>query len=604
MAESSKTHHFIPVIIFPSKVTNISILISFTIRMIKAYTTLLMIFVLHCACGDSKCNISRTDCVEVSGHAFYGVTDTWTASDSRYTELLNILFLIVLGLICSFVCSLCLISYGYAYVMLAEFPKLFPNMVLGNNVCNMIKNPADPGSLFNKPEDHVYNILQVGTGYNNSYGTEHPKGIYVLVEESEFQELNNIEHRTVIQHGQKRGIKVGDIGGNISTYTSFEISAKDLIRKWRYLYLLPSSFSCENRVLKVVVAGIVSVNFIYCNSALWKVYVDVADVTLDLQYATALDNGSLISINVTRNSMANDMILVVGFIGAITFSFYSFGTFMILGYSRKDKAARKLLEPLVSGIKIISEDFSELFIEYFFVDIYSFGDGISYIILSKVVLTVLMHGISGLKSLFSLNSDYKMVKESKGSTLKISYPTLFKNSICNVEDKEVIIGNKLIVSFVVSTFLKILFSFIVLIRAFGVIYHRYATVYIPENCFQVKDGRLVQTPFDWNCMNRIDRTLFALYCFPVLVLLVVFLYITVFKTLISPCFKKIRSYYNGSGYYINDRYEYYHKVAGDVGTHDVRINGSFKVKNKERLNEKFSYKPSFKRNKHFEETLV
>ena len=118
----------------------------------------------------------------------------------------------------------------------------------------------------------------------------------------------------------------------------------------------------------------------------------------------------------------------------------------------------------------------------------------------------------------------------------------------------------------------------------------------------------MQTPFDWNCMNRIDRTLFALYCFPVLVLLVVFLYITVFKTTFSPCFKKIRSYYNGSGYYINDRYEYYDKVAeeiaGDVGTHDVRINGSFKVKNKERLNEKFSYKPSFKRNKHFEETSV
>jgi len=69
-------------------------------------------------------------------------------------------------------------------------------------------------------------------------------------------------------------------------------------------------------------------------------------------------------------------------------------------------------------------------------------------------------------------------------------------------------------------------------------------------------------------------------------------------------FKKMRSYYNGSGYYINDRYEYYDKVAeeiaGGVGTHDI----SFKIKNKERLNEKFSYKPSFKRNKHFEETSV
>ena len=143
-----------------------------------------------------------------------------------------------------------------------------------------------------------------------------------------------------------------------------------------------------------------------------------------------------------------------------------------------------MLKPIVSCVKIVSEDFVELFLEYFFVDLYTtgFGDK-THMVIAKLVTSIFGHAIPGLKLLVKFRKNFKIVKENSDQEIRLAAPEVFRNCRLLYFDTVIKTG-KLVYIYLVCTVVKIMFSFIVLLRVIGVIHHMVHSFEIPETCFQ------------------------------------------------------------------------------------------------------------------------
>ena len=116
---------------------------------------------------------------------------------------------------------------------------------------------------------------------------------------------------------------------------------------------------------------------------------------------------------------------------------------------------------------------------------------------------------------------------------------------------------------------------------------------IPETCFAVENGHLLQNPLSWGCMSFINVSIVSLY---VLTICFIPVCLVVNKTIL-PCVKKIGSIFskkfNCSRFYYQGQYTEVpvQKVTGD--------SMKWKVKNKDELNDKYLYPKPFKVKKHF-----
>ena len=532
------------------------------------------------------CNVSEPDCVTILDVEYHRVKHTWTSA--RYpvwtqTTLLS------LSLILWFMLGSMLNRPGTS-----TFVKLFPNLTLGDDVCELIKRPPDPGgqfyTLFNKPSNHCYPIFFV----TRAKGRE--KGIYMFVEESD-QENFVTEHLNVKRFKNGIAVKISDnitriIDDHAVEFHLVEISAKDLKKKIRYFYLFPTRVSLKNHF---AVHSIVTLFSQACVLLFTfpKLIVDALDVFIDVEYATELDNGTVISSNITRNSVANDLILAFAIVGGFKFFLFAFGTYTILHLRKKDKAKKIVLQPIVSCVKIFCEDFVELFLEYFFVDIYTteFNDQL-HLVVSKIFFTLIGHAIPGLKLLFTFSKNYKKVKSNSDQEIRLKAPKMFRNCKALYFDMNIKIA-KLLELYLVCTIVKILFSFIVVFRIIGVIQHMVQSFAIPKQCFVVEDGRLLQNPFNLGCLGFVNIVIISLYVITICFIPICF----VVNMTIVPCLKKIQSLFhkkfNCSRFYYQNQFT---KIPVE-NIHGDRL--KWRVKTKDELNEKQSHGLSFKIKKQF-----
>ena len=136
----------------------------------------LLLLCIVCVQLTTACNATVKYCVEVGELSFYNVTETWTEGMfSEWMVMLPFIHLIITIFSYPFLVSITTTMLPSAF---------FPNILLGDEVCKLVKEPPSQENqfykLFDKPKDHCYQFLMVTSLYNKKYNTAHTQGMYLI----------------------------------------------------------------------------------------------------------------------------------------------------------------------------------------------------------------------------------------------------------------------------------------------------------------------------------------------------------------------------------------------------------------------------------------
>ena len=249
--------------------------------------------------------------------------------------------------------------------------------------------------------------------------------------------------------------------------------------------------------------------------SLIKNFVDVLDIMFDLYMFYQLEYGDILNKNIYRNSQVNNAIYAFAFLGVLRMIRWR-------GFARKSKntseseienemGVRTSVE-IVAGFLI--EDGPEMILEYFYVEKYLTKSAVWYLLVRDAIL--------GLLYCYSL---YKSLKvgvnncdiRKGGVCCRIKYlDGKIKN---NANSTKYIVGAIL---FIYTTYGYIficapLIGISQILRVVGATL-QYTLGEVNPKCFHIQDGKLLQTPFQTECMSWIDWTILASTCTVLLVI--------------------------------------------------------------------------------------
>ena len=220
----------------------------------------------------------------------------------------------------------------------------------------------------------------------------------------------------------------------------------------------------------------------------------IVDVLADTFYFYQLERGHLLDSTITRNVHVNNGILVFAVLGAIMASYGGYCYFIVL-LMNEDKGSLNDRAKVINwtiraaGCKIVFEDAPEMILEYFYVDKYIVEYQPWYLIM-KDVITAVIYALP-------------LIKYVKKVIKKTDYP--------DHKILEKIYGNDHVFMYIYVTSARVMMSLAMTFRIVGMII-QYTSGTIDQDCLEVTDGKLIQTPFTIGCLNWCDWCVLSSLC--------------------------------------------------------------------------------------------
>ena len=240
-----------------------------------------------------------------------------------------------------------------------------------------------------------------------------------------------------------------------------------------------------------------------------KYFWDAIDLTLDVYIFYRLERGDVLDKAIYRNIHVNNAIYAFAILGCLTKLFA--WKFYVHSVNKEDVTNDESYNVRIAGnehstevlhttkyfvtfISFIFEDGPELILEYFYIEKY-ITDYTALIVVKDAIICCMFIQMA-LAALIAF------AKTCKGGMKYI--------------DLKQLVLNILIVSFTLAT----------LLRVSGALY-QYVTKKLRRSCFEIDNGKIMQTPFDIGCMREVDFVILAftgISMFALFVFAVKFLY--------------------------------------------------------------------------------
>lgn len=275
---------------------------------------------------------------------------------------------------------------------------------------------------------------------------------------------------------------------------------------------------------------------------------DSIDVVLDGVYFYNIEQGGMISNNITRNVHVNNCLVMFASFGALKTPLLVLliGRFWDVLFHPKDDFTYKMiaLSPssignlYVSMVIYITENCVELFLEYFWIEKYVSEHPSSGLVLRNI-LSALVSVVPLITQIFKLKDRLYIAEQIDTVKQQIKKRSISRGHVQvpqeEVEEAE-IKGNeekskrqKIFICWVSLSVISLMSTIGSFLRAIGAVYH---LVYhkIPQQCLYVtEDGLLYQSPLDDKCMRFIDFTVIFFNFLPLLAYILIALTIIIFK---------------------------------------------------------------------------
>lgn len=292
---------------------------------------------------------------------------------------------------------------------------------------------------------------------------------------------------------------------------------------------------------------------------------DSVDVCFDGLYFYSLEQGGLISSNITRNIYVNNSIIAYAIVGALKTPLLV----LIIGrfwevlftptgsdftYKMVALSPRAIGNLYVSTVIYITEDCAESFLEYFWIEKY-ISDHPSSTIVIRNIFKAVVSFLPLVSQLFRLKDRLYVAEQI--DNIKQKYQDK-KNNVTPIEREpdgqksqteavtlkiaeEKTTRQKIFICWVSLSVISIMSSIGSFLRAIGavhqLIYHK-----IPESCLYVtNEGLLYQSPMEDNCLRFLDYSIIFFNFLPLSIYSLVFLiYMTCvwyYKLCLLNCFQ-------------------------------------------------------------------
>ena len=276
---------------------------------------------------------------------------------------------------------------------------------------------------------------------------------------------------------------------SILTIIGLQILQKNLMKLYRHFTkdtkpgcITPFHVVCCCKICTYIPYRKLKTFFLFVVMHIVKVLWDGVDVSLDAYTFYKLENGELIDNVITRNVHVNNSILAFAVLGLFKIPIIIMIINSIIDQkddAEHDEKNMKMYEGLAAAMIIyFFEDCAELVLEYFWIEKYVSLRPPWYLIGKDVVMAFLQI-YTILDQFFTMGFRCGLV------------------GVIGLEFGPLCLMPLIIVSVQFGS------STAALLRVAGA-GHQYVTGIIPEECFQVKSGLLVQTPFQVGCLRGID----------------------------------------------------------------------------------------------------
>ena len=266
---------------------------------------------------------------------------------------------------------------------------------------------------------------------------------------------------------------------------------------------------------------------------------DSIDVVLDGIYFYNLEQGGLISSNISRNVYVNNSMIAYAAVGSLKtpLLILIIGRFWEVLFTPKESeftfklvalSPRAIGNLYVSIVIYITEDCAESFLEYFWIEKYISSHPSSAVVLRNVFKAVvsfvpLVSQLLHLKDRLFIAEQIDNVKQKCNITSKFSAITkenLEDGQQCNYEiksDEEKSKRQKIFICWVALSVISLMSSIGSFLRAIGAVY-QLIRHQIPKPClFVTNEGLLYQSPLKDGCLRFIDFSIIFFNFLPLLI---------------------------------------------------------------------------------------
>ena len=259
---------------------------------------------------------------------------------------------------------------------------------------------------------------------------------------------------------------------------------------------------------------------------------DSIDVVLDGLYFYNLEQGGLISNNITRNVYVNNSMIFYAAVGSLKTPLLVLiiGRFWEVLFTPKNSEFTFKLVALspgaignlyVSIVIYITEDCAESFLEYFWIEKYISNHPSSAVVLRNVFKAIvsfvpLISQLLHLKDRLYIAEQIDNVKQKYHNTQDNSKGDQKVNHEIKC-DEEKCKRQKIFICWVALSIISLMSSIGSFLRAIGAVY-QLIHHQIPESClFVTREGFLYQSPLDDDCLRFIDYSIIFFNFLPLLV---------------------------------------------------------------------------------------
>ena len=259
---------------------------------------------------------------------------------------------------------------------------------------------------------------------------------------------------------------------------------------------------------------------------------DSVDVVLDGLYFYNLEQGGLISNNITRNVYVNNSLITYAAIGSLKTPLLVLiiGRFWEVLFTPKQSdftfklvalSPRAIGNLYVSIVIYITEDCAESFLEYFWIEKYISDHPSSAVVLRNVFKAVvsfipLISQLLQLKDRLFIAEQIDNVKQKCHVTREISHHYEEDDQTFKC-DEEKCKRQKIFICWIGLTVISLMSSVGSFLRAIGAV-HQLITHEIPASCLFVdENGLLYQSPLEDECLRFIDYSIIFFNFLPLLV---------------------------------------------------------------------------------------
>ena len=259
--------------------------------------------------------------------------------------------------------------------------------------------------------------------------------------------------------------------------------------------------------------------------SLIKNFVDVLDIMFDLYMFYQLEYGDILNKNIYRNPHVNNAIYAFAFLGVLRMIGWR-------GFARRSKNTNEseIIEnemgvhmSAIIVVGFLIEDGPELILEYFFVE--------KYLTKSAVWSLLVRDAFLGLLYCYSLYKSFKINVnkcEKGGVCFRRKNMDCFIKENVQTSEKSARYWARIFVTRHVLSLLTFicapLIGIIQILRVVGATL-QYTVGEVNPKCFHIQDGKLLQTPFQAECMSWIDW-LILVSTYTVLLIYVLAIFVT------------------------------------------------------------------------------